>query len=315
MNNVWIIGAGEMAQNYYKVLKDLNIPVTVIGRGEKSAIEFEKLTGKNVETGGLQNFLSKKYDPCSHAIVAVGVEKLFETTKQLLNHNINNILVEKPGALFDSEFKELVELSKAKKANVYIAYNRRFFASVLEAKKIIEQDGGVTSFNFEFTEWAHTIEPLQKGYGVKEKWFLSNSTHVVDLAFILCGFPKEISCFTNGSLKWHPSSSIFCGSGISEKGALFNYTANWESAGRWGIEILTKNHKLILRPMEKLKIQKKGSITEENVESIDYKLDNDFKPGLYLQTLKFLNHDFNDLCSIEEQYMALSIYNKIANYK
>jgi len=315
MKKVWLIGAGGMAQDYIKVLDDLKVTTTIIGRGEDSAKKFKQFTGREVELGGLQRFLSKDQDICSHAIVAVGVEKLFETTKQLLNHNIKNILIEKPGALFENEFEELVNLSEIKKANIYIAYNRRYFASVIKAKEIIEQDGGVVSFNFEFTEWAHVIAPLKKGNDVKEKWFLSNSTHVVDLAFNIGGIPKEFSSFTNGSLDWHPSASVFCGAGISENGALFNYTANWESAGRWGVEILTKNNKLILRPMEKLQIQKRGTILETFVTDIDYSLDDNFKPGLYLQTKNFLKNNFDNMCSIKEQNNNVEIYNKIANYK
>ena len=42
-------------------------------------------------------------------------------------------------------------------------------------------------------------------------------------------------------LDWHSSSSQFCGSGITDKGALFSYSADWESPGRWGIEIKTEN--------------------------------------------------------------------------
>ena len=315
MKKVWLIGAGGMAQDYIKVLDDLKVTTTIIGRGEDSAKKFKQFTGREVELGGLQRFLSKDQDICSHAIVAVGVEKLFETTKQLLNYNIKNILIEKPGALFENEFEELVNLSEIKKANIYIAYNRRYFASVIKAKEIIEQDGGVVSFNFEFTEWAHVIAPLKKGNDVKEKWFLSNSTHVVDLAFNIGGIPKEFSSFTNGSLDWHPSASVFCGAGISENGALFNYTANWESAGRWGVEILTKNNKLILRPMEKLQIQKRGTILETFVTDIDYSLDDNFKPGLYLQTKNFLKNNFDNMCSIKEQNNNVEIYNKIANYK
>ena len=314
MRKVWLIGAGGMAQDYIRILENLKATTTIIGRGENSANKFKESTGKNVEIGGLQSFLSKKPDICSHAIIAVGVEKLFETAKQLLNYNIKNILIEKPGALFDKEFEELVNLSELKKANVYIAYNRRYFASVIKAKEIIAQDGGVTSFNFEFTEWSHIIGPLKKGFGVKEKHFLGNSTHVVDLAFNLGGLPKELSYYTSGGLDWHPSASVFCGAGISDSGALFNYTANWESAGRWGVEVLTKEHKLILRPMEKLQIQKRGTIVENLVEDIDYSLDDNFKPGLYLQTEKFLKNDFENMCSIKEQNKMVKIYNKMANY-
>ena len=234
--------------------------------------------------------------------------KIFEELQE------KNILVEKPAGLHKKEFEDLVQATKEKDSNVFVAYNRRFYASVLKAQEIIKEDAGVTSFNFEFTEWGHVIAPLTKAEGVKEKWFLGNSTHVVDLAFFLGGQPEKICNFTNGSLDWHPSSSVFSGAGVSDKNALFSYQADWGSAGRWSVEILTKENRLILRPMEKLQIQKRGSIAQEFDESIDYTLDNKFKPGLYLQTESFLNNKFDRFCSIEEQNIMLNTYNDIAGY-
>lgn len=314
MKNVWLIGAGLMAQDYIKVLEALKTNFTVIGRSEETAQKCEEATGCEVVIGGLETFLINKPETCSHAIVAVGVEKLYETTKELLDYGVKNILVEKPAGLHKEEFEHLAQLTQEKEANVLVAYNRRFYASVLKAKEIIEQDGGVTSFNFEFTEWGHVIAPLKKAEGVKEKWFLGNSTHVVDLAFFLGGKPKEICCFTNGNLDWHPAASVFSGAGKSDTNALFSYHANWESAGRWSVEILTQEHKLILRPMEKLQIQKRGTVTQDFVQEIEYSHDDDYKPGVYLQTKYFLENHFEGLCTIEEQKNILDIYNKMANY-
>ena len=303
-----------MAQEYIKVLTALNVKFTVIGRGGGSAQRCEAVTGVKVIRGGLENFLLEVPDVCTHAIVAVGVEKLYGETTKLLDYGVTNVLVEKPAGLEKSEIDALVRDSYKKDAKVFVAYNRRFFASVLEAKRMIESDGGVASFHFEFTEWGHVIEPLKKGEGVKEKWFLGNSTHVVDLAFYLGGAPAEISCFSSGGLDWHPAASKFSGAGVSVSGALFNYQANWESAGRWRVEMLTDKRKLLLCPLEKLQEQKKGTVLTEEVESIDYSLDNKFKPGLFVQVQRFLQGATDELCNIDEQLSMFEHYNKMAGY-
>ena len=77
------------------------------------------------------------------------------------------------------------KLAEANEANVYIAYNRRFYASVLEAKRRIDEDGGLSSFIFEFTEWSHSITNLDKTKFQLNNWFIGNSTHVIDAAFFL----------------------------------------------------------------------------------------------------------------------------------
>lgn len=311
-DNIWVIGAGPMAQDYIKVLQGLKCGFIVIGRGEENSAKCAEKTGCVVITGGLEKFLDGNPEVCTHAIVAVGVEKLYETTCLLLKYGVKNILLEKPGALFKEEFEQLDKLIDEKSANVVVAYNRRFYAAVNEARKIIESDGGITSFNFEFTEWAHVIEPLQKPVGIKENWFICNSTHVVDLAFFLGGKPKDFCAFVSGGLSWHPSSSVFSGAGVSESGAPFSYQANWESAGRWSVEVLTKEHRLIFRPMEKLQIQKRGSVALEFAD-IDYAIDTDYKPGLYLQTKTFLNGDFTDMCMFKEQFEMYGTYKKMVS--
>lgn len=314
MNKIWLVGSGAMAQDYIKVLRALESEFTVIGRGIDSAQKCETSTGCSVITGGLAAFLASASAPCTHAIVSVGVEALMDTTLQLLAHGVRSILIEKPAGLSAAQVGELAAACKAADAAVYVAYNRRFYASVLQAQRIIADDGGITSFNFEFTEWAHVIGKLHKADGVLENWFLANSTHVADLAFYLGGKPTQLCAFTAGSLDWHPAASVFSGAGVSNSGALFSYQANWESAGRWSVEVLTKNHRLILRPMEKLQIQKRGSVAVDFVDC-DFALDEQFKPGLYLQTKHFLNGTNDGLCSVHYQTEMMEAYCKIAGYK
>jgi predicted dehydrogenase len=303
-----------MAQDYIKVLRALDTAFTVIGRGSESARKCEAATGCSVIAGGLDAFLASGPAACTHAVVSVGVEALMSTTLQLIEHGVRKILIEKPAGLSAAQVAQLAARCKALDAEVVVAYNRRFYASVLHAQQIIAADGGITSFNFEFTEWAHVIGTLHKADGVLEHWFLANSTHVADLAFHLGGKPQELAAFTAGGLDWHPAASVFSGAGVSDSGALFSYQANWESAGRWSVEVLTRAHRLIFRPMEKLQIQKRGSIAVDAVE-VDYTLDEQFKPGLYAQTRQFLSGDQAGLCSIHAQSDLMATYCKMAGYK
>ncbi len=310
---IWLIGAGGMSVDYVKVLKAQNKKFIVIGRGEASATKFETDIGKSVVTGGLESFLKTNPEKPKSVIVSVGIEQLYSSTMQLLEYGVKHILVEKPGGLLSSELEELRDSAIRKNAQIFIAYNRRFYSSVIKAQDLIEQDGGVTSFNFELTEWSHVIEKLDKKPEVLAKWFLGNSTHVADLAFFLGGKPESISCYTSGKLDWHPSSSIFSGAGVSSKGALFNYGANWESAGRWSVEILTKKNRYIFRPMEFLLVQKRGTIPQLPVE-LDDQIDKDFKPGLYRQVEAFLSQEDEPLCSLDAQLSLFSIYERMAGY-
>lgn len=313
MNAVLLVGSGPMAIEYAKVLKALSADIIVVGRGNESAARFQEATGLSVHTGGIETWLEQNKNFPPHVIVSVGERWLGKIALTLIEYGARSLLVEKPGGHTSEEVKAIATETSKRGIKAYVAYNRRFYASVKKAQEIIREDGGVTSYNFEFTEWSHVIKDLQKEPGVKEYWFLHNSTHVIDLAFYLGGKPRDFSCFTAGGLEWHPAASIFAGAGISESGALFSYQANWEAPGRWGVEILTKKHRLIFKPMEKLQIQKIGSVAIEFVD-IDDQLDTNYKPGLFKQVNAYMNDDAQCLCTIEEQAGIVDLYNKIANY-
>ncbi|HJW28483.1 MAG TPA: Gfo/Idh/MocA family oxidoreductase [Saprospiraceae bacterium] len=311
--NVWLVGAGCMALEYIKVLKKLDIEFLVIGRSETSARICDENSGVSTLTGGLEFFLAQKPKICNYAIVSVGADALADVTMKLLRYGVKNILVEKPAGLSFFEIEQVKHLTDIQQAHVFVGYNRRFYSSVLHAQKLIDEDGGVTSFNFEFTELSDRIAGLECENSIKRKWFLGNSTHVVDLAFYVGGKPREISCYSAGSMCWHPSASVFSGAGITEKGALFSYNANWDSAGRWSVELLTKRNRYIFRPLEKLQVQKRGEFSTDLIEIDDY-LDVEFKPGLFRQVDHFISGNTNHLCTISEQFDKLPLYNKIANY-
>jgi predicted dehydrogenase len=183
--DVWLLGAGTMALDYFRVLHHLDHEIKVIGRGQASADSFAGRTDVRPFVGGLASFLETSPICCTHAVVAVSIDELADTTIQLLEYGVKNILVEKPAGLNSKEINLVANIAHQHNAIVYVAYNRRFYAATLMAKQFILNDGGVTSFNFEFTEWSHEIEKLKLPMCIKQNWFLANSTHVIDLAFYL----------------------------------------------------------------------------------------------------------------------------------
>jgi predicted dehydrogenase len=77
---------------------------------------------------------------------------------RLLKHGATAILVEKPGAMDLNAMRELAEADIGRR--IRVAYNRRFLPSVQKANALIENDGGIQSLHFEFTELPDRIEAL-----------------------------------------------------------------------------------------------------------------------------------------------------------
>ncbi len=314
--DILILGSGYMANEYLKVLSNTKFKVLVIGRSEKKIDDLKK-NYPNVFffSGGIQNFLMSGEKLPEICFNCVSIENLFETTISLINNNVKKILVEKPGSLNVEHLKSMQKAALDFDADVYIGYNRHFYSSVQKLKECCYNDGGITSLNFEFTEWIHTINEKDYSKESLQKWMMSNSSHVIDLVFHLIDYPKDLYCIQGGkdNISWHKSGSIFVGCGISNQNIPFSYHSNWESSGRWSIEISTYIGRYLLMPMEILQFKKKGTINYIEIE-IDDKLDKDFKHGVFNQINSFLNNEFKNLVSLEDQIKNIIYINKIAGY-
>ncbi len=287
--SVLLIGAGPMALAYAKVLCALGLSYEAIGRGARSADTFAEAIGQRPAEGGLAAFLSRhRIDPATPVIVALPIPQLASATQSLIDAGARRLLVEKPAGLDLVEIDALAAAARATSADVFVAYNRRFYASVVAARALIAEDGGVSSFHIDFTELADRVVSPDKAPEVLANWLLGNSSHVIDLGFHLGGEPVALDGAVSGTLPWHPAGAVFAGHGRTAVGALFTWHADWRSAGRWGLDLRTPRRRLLLQPLEKLQVQEKSSFTVREFDLGD-RLDLDYKPGLYRQVEAFLS--------------------------
>lgn len=306
---VLLLGAGYMGKEYSKVLDKLAVDYDVITRSSKTAEDFYKTRGKRAICCDLSDFLQRNHQ-YTHVINAYKTESLAESNKMLLKAGFTEILSEKPGATTISDMEKLCDYANSSNSKVFIAYNRRFYQSVLEAEKIILEDGGLKSIDFEFTEWTHRLGVSYLTKEIIDDVLVGNSGHVIDLAWFFAGHPQKYIFMSDYSVN-SKINGIFCGSGITDKSVFFTYKANWSAPGRWGVELLTNKHRIYLKPLEKLQIQKMQSVQIEPYD-IDDGLDSEFKPGLYLETKSFLEGNKDGrLKTINKQLADLKIYNTI----
>lgn len=311
IKKVLVVGTGGISGEYCKVLRAMDIFPDVVGRNEEKAKRFGVEYNVAAFGGGVDSYLESINRNYDYAIVATDELSLCDNACSLLANGVKDIFIEKPAGMNRAEIKRICNAAAQNNANVYVAYNRRFYSSTAKALEIIQEDGGVKSFNFEFTEWGHVIEPLPKPPVIKENLFITNSSHVVDLAFFLGGEPTQMTSFVEGGLSWHKKGCVYAGAGVTKDKALFSYQANWAAPGRWAVEILTSKHRLYFRPMEKLSIQELGSVAVNPVE-IDDTLDQEFKPGFYKEVESFIKGiDDGKKKTIHDQLRYMDYFEKI----
>lgn len=292
-----VIGCGYMGREYIKALQVLNVPSIQVC--SKSEPKFEVLSTHSRISAFSSGYLKfdRKAKPEALAIIATPTKDLIPAAKHLQQLGFRRFLIEKPVALSAKEIKVFESSFVKEGMEVRCAFNRVTYPSFLEAKHLIEQEGGATSCCYTLTEiigkdWIQRFPEEELA-----RWGIANSLHVVSMAHGLIGLPKEWKGFQEGQeIPWHPNGSIFVGSGISERGTPFVYHADWTSTGRWSVEVHTKKASYLFCPLEKL--LRRVSFKEPWVEVPIYTFDKRIKIGIVEEVAAMLKPTLRESVSL-----------------
>lgn len=304
MYDVVLIGCGNIGEEYIKSLIKLNIKFLVIGNTYDKCENLKNKYNINIISGGIENFLFN-FEP-KYIIIATPINLLDKHLEICLKSGAKNILLEKPGSIYLEKMEKIID--KYPDRNIIVGYNRRFFPAIIKAKKIIDDDNGALSFQLSINESILALDKNKYHQDILDNWIYSMTSHIIDIAFYLCGNPKHIHCLNSGKnmIKNCSKASVFTGCGITEKNALFSYHGNWNITGRWKLEIYTKNYMVLLYPLEKLYIRQKG---DPELIEIDLTIDKEIKEGIFLQTKEFIeNSGSSKLLSYKDQYLRMKNY-------
>jgi len=305
--SVLIIGGSDMVVEYLSALSRLGVKnITVIAKTGKKVADFCNKFQAKLLIGGFEKHL-QSIQLFDLVIVAPPLHLTIDATKLLIENGQNNILIEKPGSLYKEELLSLA--SQKSSQEIRVGYNRLVYPNLHKLKELVEDDEGITSCRFTFTERVSKIDFKKDIPKVYQRWGISNSLHVITMAFNLVGNPKEIYPHQYGSLEWHPTGSIFIGTGISEKDIPFSYHADWGSGGRWGIEVNTKKNSYQLIPLEELYVCPRDTGTWNKVSF--EKTFPDVKQGMAEEVAIMLERD-NKHKSMLPTLKAAAGFNKFA---
>ena len=247
-----IIGYGNMGSQYLKALRALGLRrIRVCSRSEGPLAELKNIDGVTPTAGGYSRFEGKAL-PGELAIVATPTADLIGATEHMAALGFRKIMIEKPVSLWPSQMQVLADDMELQGVEAACAYNRVAYPSSIETRFRVEREGGITSCTYTFTEYVHRIGAGQFPEDELARWGIANSLHVISMAHGLIGLPDSWAGFRTGSIPWHPSGSVFVGSGATVDGIPYSYHADWGSTGRWSVEIHSPIASYRLCPIERI---------------------------------------------------------------
>jgi len=312
MYRILLVGTGPMGREYIKVINELQkkypVELVCVCRSKKSRDEVMQAYGVKAYAEPIPSLISTigKFDLC---IIATNIESLFAITKTVINNKAaKKILVEKPVSFRRAELESLKDAQ-----NIFVAYNRRFYSSIRSLKTMTHDFSDVSSIHFDFTELVHRLKDQKISEVIRRNWLIANSSHVIDLVSYISGpVDLEKSYFSvKGELDWNGGPINFFGMGLTSRDIPFTYNSDWDSAGRWGIQVKSSSHNYLLQPVEELKYNTRGSFDIQVKKNCPE--DISLKPGLYHQVAAFLDQNYTNLCSIQQHYQNFKVFNGIMN--
>lgn len=260
-----VIGAGPIGSEYIKVLARRGVAaIDVLTRTEASAEKAKASPGVRAAFHGGQPRLREIAGDYGRIIVAVPVDDLLPMLRAAAETAPKaRILVEKPVSLDGAGLQAF--LDDFPNAPVMAALNRLFFPSVRTLHARLANDPALSG-RFCFTEWTHRLPVERFSAATLARWGVANSIHLISTYFDLMGHPVELAPLRSGALPWHPAGARFYGCGRTEGERPFTYDADWESGGRYHIEIFTAAGVYTMKPLHELRFTPCGEIADEIVE-------------------------------------------------
>ena len=278
-----IIGSGYMAREHARAFKSLsNVKlVGVCGRSRERAEVFSKTYNMP-----LYESISAMYEDTKPDAVIIAVNEL--STKDVCFDAFKYpwlCFVEKPVGINFVQAEEIMAASKVNSTRVYVALNRRSYASTRQAKALLIKLNGPRLISVLDQQDLISARISGQPEEVLFNYMYANSLHLIDY---LNYFGRGEVISVEMAKKWDPENPGYVIATVRySSGDIGVYQAVWNAPGPWSVTVTIPEMRLEMRPLESLKIQRLGErkLTSIDLDEIDLK----FKPGLMYQAQEIVN--------------------------
>lgn len=245
---VGVIGVGLIGQ---KRISSLSKDDSLIGCFDLNKEKSEHVASKfDTNCFTSSDELIKAVGPGGLIIVATLHDSLVPESLKALKFGCH-VLVEKPGARNDHEFKKLAELAKINNVTLRIGFNHRFHPSIQKLKEI-QNEGNYGSVQLVRARYGHGGR-----VGYEKEWrsikeisgggeLLDQGSHLLDLVqFIFGDFEIEYSSLENLYWNMEVEDNAFIAGKIKNYEAKFWLHASWtEWKNLFSFEVFYKTAKV-----------------------------------------------------------------------
>lgn len=274
---VALIGAGNMARQHALAFRDVS-GVVLSGIYSRTRERAEKLAGE-LGFESVSDSVEELYEKAGADLVVIAVNMLdiFPVAISALRYPWT-IMVEKPAGADLAEAEELAQAA-SKHGRVYVALNRRFYASTLAALEDLSGRDDARHIHVSDQQDLAAAAALGHPPRVITNWMFGNSIHLIDYFRI---FGRGSVASVDPVIRWNPDRPGVVVAKVSfDSGDTGIYEGFWNGPGPWSVTLHTPARRWELRPLERGTYQDRGDRVVH--ELAPQRWDLDFKAGFRRQ--------------------------------
>ena len=303
------IGAGYMTTEHLKAFKDIDGAelVGIYSRTKSKAIDLSIQYGiKHVSDTIDALYTETKTDALVISVPELSLKEICETAFKYPWV----ILIEKPAGYNLEDAQYILDLADSNKSKVFVALNRRHYASTRVIQNKINNINEPRIVNIFDQEDAVAALKAGQPETVAKNWMYANSIHMIDLFRVFCrGSITEV----NNILPWNSNKPSIVLSKINfDSGDVGIYQAIWNAPAPWMLTVSTPSARYEMRPMENAFEQVSGSrqLVKLEIDSVDV----NYKAGIKVQADEFicaLKGKHHNLPTLDNAFETMRLINKI----
>lgn len=275
--NVAIVGAGYTAREHIRAFNDVE-HVRVLGLHSRTRPRAEVLA-QEFETPVVADSIAELYERTAADLVVVCVVELaMRSVAEACFAFPWAVMLEKPPGYRLEDALAIESAALRADARVFVALNRRFIGGTRVVSEQLETFDGARFIHVQDQEDRDAALAAGQPSDVVDNWMFANSIHLIDYFSLFArGRPTSVVPIRPWPLEGPGPMITHLRFESGDEGL---YQGVWENAGPWAVTVTIPDVRWELRPLEDLRVQRRGEKPEE-IARHDW--DERFKPGFRAQ--------------------------------
>lgn len=273
-----VVGTGLIFDQYVNAAKWMNenagAKITFVAAVNRTQAGNERAAGYGIERTYNQIEAMMESERLDGVLVLVPPAEMCRVALALMPFGVP-MMIEKPPGISVKEAEAIAAQSRIYQTSVMVAFNRRFYSVVEQAKNIIQFSGPLLGMRMDGFERFRAYRESGMDQSKLDHLLTYNTIHCIDLIRQYAGNIEQVHAFRNTGVA-EPSNHRYSALIVSERNIPVTFQSYWHAFGNWNYELYVPDGKISFVNLEEAYYHRR---TGETVRLVPARHDVEAKAG------------------------------------